>query len=104
MYRGTTPTIQINVDVDLRTAEALYVTFTQGNETIFEKDLTDVGVYEDKIVFTLSQVDTLMLSRTEPYMLAPVYFQIRAKMPDGSALASNILKTTVQKILKNGVI
>lgn len=104
MYRGTTPTIQINVDIDLREAVALYVTFTQGAETIFEKDLPEIGVYEDKLVFALSQTDTLMLSGPASFALAPVFFQIRAKMPDGSALASNIMKTTVDRILKNGVI
>ena len=41
MIRGTTPTNIFNVDVDLTTATAIYITYNQNGKTVFEKSLAD---------------------------------------------------------------
>lgn len=53
----------------------------------------------DSISVTLTQAETLMLMHD-----ADVRMQIRAKFADGSAVASNIMQTTVSEILKDGEI
>ena len=98
MRRGTTPTNTFTVDVDLRQATELYVTYQQNGETIFEKTLEDVTVTETAIEIALTQEETLAFSK------GMVQIQIRAKFLDGAALASNILATSVEQILKDGVI
>ena len=98
MIRGTTPTNTFNVDVDLTDAVAIYITYVQGDQTIFEKDIDDITVESDKLTVNLSQEDTLKLSPKE------VRIQIRAKFADGTAIASNIITTMANAILKDGEI
>ena len=98
MRRGTTPTITYNVDVDLTSAVELYVTLKEGGLVVIEKSIDDIEVTDKTITITLSQEETLKLDPGQ------VLMQIRAKMPDGSALASNIMTGDVEQILKNGVI
>lgn len=103
MIRGTTPTIEISTDVDLTGASVLYVTFAQGTVDVCEKTLSDVTVTTNKVTVTLTQEDTLAFTASEAYGCNPVYIQIRAKIGN-TAIASNIMKTTADRILKNGVI
>ena len=98
MRRGTTPTITITTDIDLTPASNLFVTFKQGAYKRIEKTLEDVTVTEDSVSFNLSQKETLLLEAG-----TPVDVQIRASLGD-SKLASNIMTTDVEAILKQGEI
>ena len=98
MFRGTTPTNIFNVDLDLTTAEVIYITYKQNNRVVFEKDINDITVTSKALTVRLSQDDTLKLEERE------VEIQIRARFPDETAVASNIIKTTASRILKDGVI
>lgn len=98
MFRGTTPTNVFNVDVDLTNAEVIYITYKQQNKVVFEKEKSDITVTETALTVKLTQEETLKLTERE------VEIQIRARFSDGTALASNIIKTTASKILKDGVI
>lgn len=97
MRRGTTPTITITTDLDLRDASNLFVTFKQGDRIAFEKTLEDVTITETSVVCELNQNDTLALKD------GLVRFQIRAALGD-SKVASNIMTANVDKILKGGAI
>lgn len=98
MIRGTTPTNIFNVDVDLTTATAIYITYAQNGKTIFEKTIADITVEADKLTVTLTQAETLKFDDRD------VAIQIRAKFADGAAIASNIINTAVDEVLKDGVI
>lgn len=98
MFRGTTPTNVFNVDLDLTNAEVIYITYKQQNKVVFEKEKSDITVTENSLTVKLTQEETLKLTERE------VEIQIRARFSDGTALASNIIKTTANKILKDGVI
>lgn len=98
MRRGTTPTITITTDIDLSAASNLFVTFKQGSRLVLEKKLSDVTVSEGSIVCALSQSDTLALKEGKY-----VRFQIRATLGD-QKVASNIMETPVDEILKDGEI
>lgn len=98
MRRGTTLTITITTDIDLREASNLFVTFKQGDLIVFEKTLEDVIVTGNKVVCELSQSDTLALKDN-----VVVRFQIRATIGD-SKIASNIMTAPVDEILKGGAI
>lgn len=98
MRRGTTPTITINTDLDLTDASNLFVTFKQDGVVVFEKTLSDVTVTEETVVVNLTQDETLALNTS-----AGLQFQIRASLGDNK-VASNVMQTTVEKILKEGVI
>lgn len=98
MIRGTTPTIPIDVDIDLREASSLYITFVQLDTVIIEKTLSDCTIEEEQISVTLTQEETLSLNDKHP-----VYVQIRA-IVGGAVVGSNIMSTDVGKILKEGII
>ena len=99
MRRGTTPTHTFKSPVDFTTVDVIYVTYSQDGRKIIEKSKEDIEITEDTLTVTLSQTDTLAFST-----IGEVEIQVRAKFPDGSALASNVIKTQACKILKEGVI
>ena len=98
MRRGTTPTHVIETDISLVDATEIYVTYAQGHIRL-EKTIDDVTIETDKVTTELTQQDTLAMSS-----IGEVSIQIRAKFPDGTAVASQIMKRPAKEILKNGVI
>ncbi len=99
MRRGTTPTHDFTTDVDLSEATKIYITYKQGGKVILEKELSDITVTPTKLTVELTQEDTLAFGVSKS-----VEIQIRALMDTGEAIASNVITTTAQKILKEGVI
>lgn len=100
MIRGTTPTVVFHLNgVPLRQFNDVYVTFKQRN-ILIEKTSDDV-VKDDEantISVRLSQEETLAFDK------GIIYVQIRIKTETGSAFASPILNTSIDTILKEGVI
>lgn len=99
MRRGTTPTNTFGSDTDLREAEAIYITYKQAGKTIIERELPDITVEEKTLEVTLTQEETLRFNSQQK-----VEIQVRAKFPGGRAIGSNIVETTVGRILKDGEI
>lgn len=105
--RGTTPTIIIELPPGLHTTDVTecYLTVNQYANLIFEKDIdgmeTDdsgtVSVFRAK----LTQAETLALSKLAGNN---AQLQVRLKTLLGDALASPIVSTTVEAILKDGEI
>jgi len=98
IIRGTTPTNYFDVDLDLTEADVIYITYEQNDEVVFEKQKSDITITPERLSVELTQEDTLKLDDGE------VLIQIRARLSDGTAVASNIVKTTASRILKDGVI
>lgn len=100
MYRGTTPTITINCDIDVSEFVTMWVTFrTQQLATYappkqveVTKHLGDEGVdaTEKVVTVSLTQADTLLLGSLSPDEDQQVEVQIRGRTEDGRAFASNI--------------
>lgn len=97
MKRGTTPTNTFAVDRDLTDAR-IFVTYSQNGKVVFEKTGEDLTVDDKSIKCTLSQTDTLALKE------GMVEIQIRYITELGAADASNIIRTTAERILKDGEI
>ena len=97
--RGTTPVNTFEVDVDLRNAEVVYLTYKQGNKTILEKTKEELTITENEVSIRLTQEETLAFKTTQN-----VEIQFRARFPDEDAIKSNIINTTAERILKEGVI
>lgn len=99
MRRGTTPTHVFKTSVDLSDAEVIYVTYRQGKKTIVDRTKEDLLVTDTELRLTLTQAETLAFS-----VSGQVEIQIRARFPDGSAIASQVIRTAANVILKEGVI
>lgn len=98
MRRGTTPQLTFTLPEAI-SITALYITFKQGDTVAFEKTLDDVSVDGKVITLTLTQEDTLRLNAPHA-----VQIQLRLKDTAGNALASEIIRTDAETILKEGVI
>ncbi len=102
IIRGTTPTITINIinDIDLTQATALWVYIYQQDKVKINKELSDVTIDAEnrKILVTLSQADTLALAASS------AIFQFRLLMSDGTALAIERIKISIEEIYKGGEI
>ena len=99
MRRGTTPAITLTVDYDV-TAWTVYVTLKNGGNVLtLENDALTMEYANSKttIAFSLTQEQTLAFS------VGTCEVQVRA-IHDGTAIATNIQKLDVARILKDGVI
>ena len=100
MWRGTTPihTFTLPEGVGLDDFDVVYVTYAQGGRTVLEKNKDELESVQNGFRLIFSQSDTLCFSP------GPVKIQIRAKLHDGRAVASDIISTTALEILKDGEI
>lgn len=99
MRRGTTPTHIFYTDIDLTDTEVIWLTYKVDGKIVIDKQKGDLEVETDRISFKLTQEETLAIQSGEW-----VKVQIRARYPDGSAIASQIMTIGVDDILKDGVI
>lgn len=99
MYRGTTPTLDFTIPFDTELISELYLTFSQKDKPLFEKQKSDCKCESNVISVRLSQEETLKLD--DAYS---VEMQMRVKTTEDEVLASEIIKVSVSQILKDGVI
>ena len=98
MYRGTTPTIGFQLPFECSYISKLNIAFAQGNKIVFEKTLNDCELDGRIITVQLTENDTLLLNSNKELEI-----QIRIAIGKDK-IASNIIKTTVGRILKEGVL
>lgn len=98
MIRGTTPTLEFVLPFEASLLAAAYVTFVQSDSVVLDKPLSECAIDGNKMTVKLTQEDTLKLKT------GLVEVQIRARTADGDVIASDIILTGAQKILKDGVI
>ena len=99
MVRGTTPELIFTLPFEVSSIQKLWITFSQKNSEIFtlEKEVCTLDGTEVRV--SLTQEQTLQFSSN-----CILEIQMRVLTLDNVALASNIIRTSVQKILKGGVI
>lgn len=102
MIKGTTPILHFNLPIETSTIKAVevMVRYVDNNkEVTIIKTLEDCELGEKALTTMLTQEETLKIP-------APsiVEVQLRVLTVDGVALASAIFTTTVERLLKEGVI
>lgn len=97
MRRGSTPTNTFSVNLDLRDA-TVFVTYEQDDKIVVEKTGEDLTITATAVSCTLTQEETLR------FHAGRVNIQLRFVTALGAADASNIIATTAERILKDGVI
>lgn len=98
MKRGTTPTLTLTVDADI-SDWTVYASFKANGEVFtFENDRLQMTAEDDvtTILLTLTQEETLA-------MRGSAEVQVRA-IKNGTAIATDIQRIDVDRILKDGVI
>lgn len=100
MRRGTTPTITFTLpdSINIASIDKLSIVFKQGDEIIIEKGLTDSSMGQHTITISLSESETLKMNS-----IKNLYIQMRCGIGD-QRLASNIVTTNADEILKGGLL
>lgn len=101
MYRGTTPTLCFTVmtQLDLSKVKTVWVTFQNFvHERTYTGEEVRVEAATKKMYVDMSQEETLAFSAGK------VDIQIRMLMEDGKAYATDVVTTTVEEVLRDGVI
>lgn len=99
LFRGTTPRLEFTLPFDVSQLSEAYVTFSQDGTIVIDKALDMCEATYKTLSVKLTQEETLKLRcgrKTE--------IQIRARLISGDAVASNIIQTDVERIIKDGVI
>lgn len=102
MVRGTTPQLTFELPIDLSNAAEVWLTFSQENREIFTLTKNEMTFLGKKMICKLNQKQTLSFDdgkRVE--MQIRVAFGIEKQR---DALVSNIIATSVERILKDGEI
>lgn len=99
MRRGTTPTLVFTLPFDSGMITSLNIAFAQQGTVVLEKTLSDCAADGDCVTVQLSEEDTLLFDSVKKY----VEIQLRVGIGE-SRLASNIVRTSADRILKDGVL
>lgn len=99
MIRGTTPTLEFTVPFDTSILAEAWVTLSQNDEVVLNKQLKDCKCDGRKLSVKLTQEETLLLD-----CKCLTELQIRARTLEGEALVSQIITADTGRILKDGVI
>lgn len=98
LRRGTTPTIHVDVDVDLTGYPRVVLTIKDKEGTLTDFEKNKLTVTPQFVEATLTQEQTLAM---KPGVLK---IQIRAVSPSGKAVATDIMESYIDPILKDEVI
>lgn len=103
MIRGTTPilTFKVNTDLDLNDVERAEVTFKSVSgtkEKTWDLNRLILDVENKTLTLYLTQEETLYFS------VGKIDIQLRIKLNNDLVYASKIVTSTLEKILKEGVI
>lgn len=101
MYRGTTPTIILNVrtNLDLKDVSECHVMIRsdEGYTSILYDDVR-LDTEKKIITFQMSQEDTLR------FEVGRIKIQVKMKLKNGSVIASKIINTEMKKSLEEIII
>ena len=102
MIKGTTPTLQFNLPIEtstLKAAEVMVRYVDNHKEVTIVRTLDECETTESTITARLTQEETLLIPAP-----SVVEIQLRVLTLDDVALASSIFKTSVGRLLAEGVI
>ena len=103
MIRGTTPTLtfKIKTDLDFDEVSKFEITFKSVSgtkERTWDENNLGIDPVEKQLTLTLSQEETLYFNVGE------IDIQLRVKLNNDMVYASNVVTSTLDKILREGVI
>lgn len=103
IIRGTTPIITFTLPFSFDLVDEIWFTMSQRGREVLTKEREDMRVdgpeNGPRVFVKLTQQDTLLLDEKQK-----VDIQVRIRTTGGDAIASHVARTTVDQILKDGVI
>jgi len=99
MIRGTTPTLVFTLPFDVSVIKSAWITFSQNGCEVLTVEGDRCEMTDTKMTVTLSQDETLLFTEN-----CYAEIQIRVLTTYDTSLASDVMRTPVQRVLKGGVI
>ena len=99
IVRGTTPQLVFTCNIPPQEFSICHIAFSQSNKVILLKTLEDCSIQDNDLILTLTEKDTLAFTSGRD-----VEIQLRVGYSDGTRDASNIIETTADRILEDGVL
>lgn len=97
MRRGTTPTHTFTLPFDTGTLSKVRIIYSQGGFPVVTRD--DADLDGNTATLKLTQEETLKFDSSQT-----VSVQVRVLTVGGDALASDIMRTTAERLLENEVL
>ena len=100
MWRGTTPTNTFSLpdEISVDDFNVIFLTYSQYGRIVCEVGMDRMSIAGHTIQIVLTQAETLQ------FVPGAVQIQMRGRMKDGRAIASNVITTTAKEVLKDGEI
>lgn len=102
MIRGTTPTHSFIIPFEIANISIVSVAYSQNGNVVVEKVISDCEITVEAGKTTIST--KLTEEETLDLTAGNVEIQIRLGDSTGDRYASDIIKTTVKRLLKDGVL
>lgn len=99
MIRGTTPTHTFTLPIDAGVIKSVKITYTQFGKVVLTKTGSDIALSKNIITVRLTQQDTFRFDCS-----GDVFIQLRILTTDGGALASKIMRVSVDRCLDDEVL
>ncbi len=97
--KGTTPIHKFTFPFEKNDMEKITITYKQGKE-LLKKQINEIGYEPGQLIVNLTQEETLKFKSSSN---ASVEIQIKCKNKNGKIFASNIIATSVGRILDEEV-
>ena len=97
--KGCTVENTFSIPFEANEIATLYVTYSQNEEVVIEKELEDCVIENKELKVYLSQEDTLKFDSN-----IKIEIQVRLRLLSGEAKKSHIITTKTDRILKDEVI
>lgn len=106
MHRATTPTHYFKFPIDVTAISKILLTYSQNDNIILNKTEQDFEFNENVGMVTLTQEETNLFSDecVMPNKQVVVEVQLRVLTNSGKALASDVWKVPLKKILNDEVL
>lgn len=99
MRRLTTPTHRFTLQMDVETIDKIQITYAQGGVIVLQKTSDNISMDGKTAVIRLTQEETKKFAADKE-----VEIQVRVLTLAGDALASDIIKVDVQRVLNEEVL
>lgn len=99
MIKGTTPLHIFNVPIEASVISNVEITYSQADEVILKKGVSECLIEDNRIAVVLSQEDTLKFNHKRR-----VQIQLRVKTVDDKVLSSSVIQREIEQCLSGEVL
>lgn len=97
--RGSNIPHRLEVEIDLRNAVMLEITYQQNGKTVLKKHIDDCTISENEVIVEITQQESMRFREK-----IPTRIQLRPKFPDGTTFPSYPITVDTGELLDEELI